>query len=64
MRDLDHLINPPLVGIHPDNMTYKGTQIIPGQICYAWRQFPYKLPHNRHLYAKLPRWLRHLLWRL
>lgn len=64
MQELDHLINPPLIGIHPDNMVYRGPLPAVGAICYAWPQFPFKLPANRYMYAKLPIWLRHLLWRI
>jgi hypothetical protein len=42
--EMDQLINPPLIGIHPDNLKYRGPiDIRPGMIAYAWPQFPFPI---------------------
>jgi hypothetical protein len=61
----DRYINPPLVGICEENLTFRGTtSIVPGQICYAWPQFPFPIlkPWQRALAAVLPRRYRWIVY--
>ena len=67
-EEMDRIINPPLIGIHEDNLKYRGPwPIYPGMIAFAWPQFPFPIlkPWQRALAASLPqryRWI--VYWNL
>ena len=65
-NEIDRIINPPILGLHPDNLRYRGPwPIEPGMIAYAWPQFPFSFPtpQQRDILAKLPKKLRRFILR-
>ncbi len=63
--EIDRIVNPPLMGIHEDNFSYRGqVDTRPGMIAYAWPQFPFPIlkPWQRAWIALTPRRYRWVLY--
>lgn len=63
--EIDRLINPPLIGIHEDNLKPQGLQALhPGMLAYAWPRFPFPIlkPWQRTIAAIIPRKYRWVLY--